>query len=342
MGRLVGSSFNFIIECKMLGTSFSLERVEQREEPEHKKSNPEMQADNLFSDIASLLSVPLKQDRVDGADESSMFAVCPWCGLESTHVLVSKGFLRKDEFSCITCSQRTSQCEQHTVCQGVTKSSFFWDDALCSNCEEQIQKVSKGEISLGAFLRNFQEQSIVTELQSDGDMSQVPFSPAQGNEAEPVEMPVGSDPHVGAPECRSKHSVVLFDNCEAAGKNALGLSSDREKVLSTDQDLTNQTGSMTNQTGSPSSPLASSILGEGASEPEPWMTVRDVILNWPGPEREDVHRYRELCSHKAWVRRWIKSCAGDEAWAVRRIFAHLKWRQQYGLDTIMDEVVQMP
>jgi hypothetical protein len=45
---------------------------------------------------------------------------------------------------------------------------------------------------------------------------------------------------------------------------------------------------------------STSEISEGLHEEnlEPWAVLRDTILHWPGPERKDVDRYRDLCSHR--------------------------------------------
>jgi hypothetical protein len=45
---------------------------------------------------------------------------------------------------------------------------------------------------------------------------------------------------------------------------------------------------------------------------------------------------------RAWLQRWVVSCQGDADWAARRIFAHLRWRQEYHVDNIMQEVARRP
>jgi hypothetical protein len=67
--------------------------------------------------------------------------------------------------------------------------------------------------------------------------------------------------------------------------------------------------------------------------------VRDALLHWPvAEERAEAECRRDLVSHRVWVRRWLLQYPGDGALAARKILAHLRWRREYRLDTIMDEV----
>jgi hypothetical protein len=298
------------------------ERPVEADESGRKNSKLENNPDDFFSDFAALLSAPLQLDSQESQSfESSFFALCPGCGLESTHALVSKGFLRKDEYSCITCSQRTSKCIQFSICRGVTKSNFLWDDAHCESCEKKIQMVGNGETTFGIFVQNFKEQSAIVE----------------GKENEPDTSVRNSELHA-LTDSGSDVGVKLKNDIEPSSNT---VSDHAEPDLLASSSEIEQTISPQTLNSSPNDNSNSNIGVLPIESDEPWIAVRDVVLNWPGPERADVDLYRHLCAHKAWVNRWVVSCSGDEAWAVRRILAHLKWRQQYGLDTIMDEVLIM-
>ena len=77
---------------------------------------------------------------------------------------------------------------------------------------------------------------------------------------------------------------------------------------------------------------------DGEDSGEGWAAVRDALLRWPVPEeRAEVERRCDLVAHRVWVRRWALQYPGDGALAARKILEHLRWRREYGLDTIMDE-----
>jgi hypothetical protein len=78
---------------------------------------------------------------------------------------------------------------------------------------------------------------------------------------------------------------------------------------------------------------------EDEDEGGEWIAVRDALLHWPvAEERAEAECRRDLVSHRVWVRRWLLQYPGDGALAARKILAHLRWRREYRLDTIMDEV----
>ena len=70
---------------------------------------------------------------------------------------------------------------------------------------------------------------------------------------------------------------------------------------------------------------------------EPWQFMREALLSWPGPERDNVDKYRAMVCHQVWLQRWLTACGGDVVWAMKRILTHLEWRQEYRVDSIMDE-----
>lgn len=79
------------------------------------------------------------------------------------------------------------------------------------------------------------------------------------------------------------------------------------------------------------------VEGASTTELETWEYMREALLSWPGPERENIDKYRAMICHEAWIRRWLHACAGDAKWAMTRILNHLQWRQEYKVDDILDE-----
>jgi hypothetical protein len=340
---------------------------------EDRKHTPSVTAsgsDNFLAEVAALLTVPFQLDNLDtnSSTESAVhnfFAACPWCGMESSHIFVSKGFLRKDEFMCVTCNMRTSKCVKHALCKSATKSTFIWDDSLCIICDEEIQKIGSGEISLGAFIQSFQDAETSKHVEGGGiiesnsvlacqatqsngcaesfrspsaflesgeaaaseqashtnrcdslcaaDASQPASTPdapppLAPNPEQEAGHPCTSDAAAPPPAAAPTHAHAAQGHAAAEG----GASRPPCAAAAAPACATQLAASDTRFDRSRGGAAAAA-----AGEEEPWATVRDVVLNWPGPERADVDAYRELCAHKAWVRRWVVSCAGDEAWAVR-------------------------
>jgi hypothetical protein len=71
---------------------------------------------------------------------------------------------------------------------------------------------------------------------------------------------------------------------------------------------------------------------------EKWITVRNSLLCWPGPERVNVLRCCELISHKSWITKWLNSSCGNEPQAICSIISHLQWRVSNKVDAIINEV----
>ena len=327
-------------------------------------------SDNFLADVAALLTVPLLSEPIDPNQEilDVFLSQCPWCGLNSNHLLIAKGILRKDEYKCASCSQRTSKCVQFSFCGKATKSNFLWDDSICCSCEEKIQEVGNGDLSFGKFVQNLQYHSKASKCDANGDeelivsdssvrcdVFSVPHTDSMGVTNESFEKSKSNEMESGTESNLIDDLDLLGIFCASKTLNPDELNPDGDNVhfqpenksFSSDDKQSAMSKILIREASNSNlqSDLQRSSMGnQSVTEPslheydESWQAVREVVLNWPGPERADVDRYRELCSHKAWVRRWVVSCGGDEAWAVRRILAHLKWRQEYRLDTIMDEV----
>jgi hypothetical protein len=75
--------------------------------------------------------------------------------------------------------------------------------------------------------------------------------------------------------------------------------------------------------------------GRGESGPRGALSARGRAARQE--DARNVDKYRAMVCRRAWLMRWVVGSANDLLRAFRRILVHLRWRQEYGLDTIMDE-----
>jgi hypothetical protein len=260
-------------------------------------------ADNFLLNVGTMLANPI-QISLPVKEQRTFTALCPWCGFDCFQAHIKAGFLQKDLFKCSKCDQLTSKCVNFASCEGASKGSFVWDEKMCPICEQNCEQEENPVISCHDFF------------------CELPCGLLFTNE---LEKPIvsGCDQNV--------RRVSLKYNLDQS--IPFPLARHVRKLSSIGIEL-----AIKHNFFEPDAAAARAAGGDGAAPMEPWRVVRDAVLCWPGPERADVARCEELCTHGAFARRWLAASGGDEARAVRRILAHLRWRGEYGVDAMADEV----
>lgn len=375
--------------------------------------------------LAQLLHIPADandHEQLEAAE--TIEARCSHCEEECTHRLVERNNVRKDEYCCSKCSERTCKCLKFDTCHGAAKSNFLWDDALCTECDHAVEQFASGDISIQALVDELQLQGVTVRENEPCPASNATEITEEkielrhpGRDAVIKECLAGSESiEAFCSHCSttSKHQLVerhrarkdeyictactertckclKYGICHGAAKSnflwddALCGECDRQFAAShstrgrpeyekrgreredalnrnfeammvmADEERMSRVPSEEKSLVSPDNvvSLKKALQQQVSKIPrpfkkitrrkpddvlEPWEVLRDALLSYPCPQqRADVEKYRKMCCHKAWLNRWIIGSEMDPAYAMRRILVHLKWRQDYKLDTIMDE-----
>ncbi len=260
-------------------------------------------ADNFVLNVGTMLANPIQNSSL--SNENRKFAtLCPWCGVDCLQAHIKAGFLQKDLFKCIGCEQLTSKCVNFASCAGAAKGSFVWDEKLCPKCDQSCDQGINSITSIQDFFCEIPCGVIFTNER------QKPIAKDCDHNVRRVSLKYHLDQSIPFPLAKHvrKLSTIAIEF------------SIKQNFFEPD--------------------FAASATG--ATPMESWKVVRDAVLCWPGPERADVARFEELCAHGAFARRWLAASGGDEARAVQRILAHLRWRREYAVDSIEDEVWPHP
>jgi hypothetical protein len=275
-------------------------------------------ADNIVVDFVSLLSgLP---------SDESCFSNCPWCGFECFHAHVLSGLFGKDLFKCRGCEQLTSKCLNHAECHNFTKGSLVWDQKHCVRCDKATDQLTNAVLGIHDFLHDLPCGILF------GSHEKQENSPKWSSSTRRVSLIYHLD-----------QSTQSSGSSISRRLSSIGLESISRRLSSIGLEICIEQSHF-GSGGEPSSPTSPSLLDDaatGGEHPEapmePCMVARDAVLCWPGPEQHDVARFAAICAHGAFARRWLTAAGGDTARAVRMILAHLRWRREYGVDTILDE-----
>mmetsp|Transcript_61392 Transcript_61392/g.164904 ORF Transcript_61392/g.164904 Transcript_61392/m.164904 type:complete len:339 (-) Transcript_61392:531-1547(-) len=272
--------------------------------------NDGVEPEIVLREISALFTAPFRNHSEDVLEDTSAFeSMCPHCFMMGSHMFVSKGFLRKHEYCCLTCSDRTSKCVRFQYCGNATKSNFLWDDAFCESCDRSIQRAAAGDVDLEkVFLESSDNNN-----QSVGCSASVDAVSIWNGDYKSSASVQEGDSFV----CRTPMSNQIID--PVCHQSHRPFEPTHDQPACADQ----------------VEPDHCEII-ENANKP--WCTIYCALVHWPGEDRVHIDRYRHLWCHRAWIERWIRSCGGDQAWTMRRILAHFRWRQKFRVDTIMDEV----
>lgn len=262
-------------------------------------------ADNIVLDLVSLIS--------RSSSDEFCFAKCPWCGFECFHAHVVSGLFGKDLFKCRGCEQLTSKCLNHTECNSLTKGSLVLDQKYCIACDKSADRLTNALLGIQHFFHDLPCGILFGSHQNQQN------SPKWSSNTRRVSLKYHLD--------QSTHSS---SSNKSRRVSAIGLEICIEQSHFEPE---------SDQDSSPVSPLLdeAGTVQSPEAPMEPWMVVRDAVLCWPGPERHDVDRCAAMCAHGAFARRWLTAAGGDMTRAARMILAHVRWRREYGVETIHDE-----
>ena len=269
-------------------------------------------AEDLLFNFKSFLSSPV---RSESQASDSFHARCPWCGQENRQNKIVSVIFGKNLFKCSGCEQLTSRCQRFADCKRAAKGSLLWDQRLCSNCDQAADHITNTVLDIQDFFSGVSCGVLF------GGPEELPktLQPHTSNKCVrrvSLKYHLDQSKHLESPTVLRRHSNFGLEI------------SIETTVFETEAD--------------PESPIDSCRSQGHEPYMEPWMVVRDTVLCWPGPERTDVARCLDLCAHGAFARRWLAACGGDPARAVRQILVHLRWRREFGVDSMEDEVRPPP
>eukprot|EP00960_Hanusia_phi_P075738 768461-Hanusia_phi.AAC.2 len=319
------------------------------------------------TDVIGGLAGMIHNDPETEDDRGSLLATCPYCKKVCKHTLEQKNEIRKDRFVCGDCKKNTCKCVKFNYCNGMAKSNFLWDEALCRGCNLTVERYSNGEIGL---------EQLVKEMNAGTDIDG-PKKPCRHNvnpdalsmlayvflppfDDTSAETPTGATIFAEEVDDRKFQSTLREEqSCEQMRSNVIrdedvislgvrptkraivrlgatnlmseGLESREELLYEVEREECLSRYMKVSEPINECPEIIASAVRDAVNRAnaKTWEIMRDALLTWPGPERSDIDLYREMICHKG--------SSNDPVWALKRILTHLKWRQEYRVDTIMEE-----